>query len=340
MKGLFALKLTEVMVDMATKDIQPEDIHIAECVGQINVSRAFFNSAYGISELDPDECTQEEFTMIQEAATGQGIPTDKDGAIKFSAESINQELKAYLKLVENTAKKTKSYADKGLKVLFTLGKKLGVEKNSDFMKGYLQPLCAAFDNKYPKGIELSKGGFIKAKYSTRMTENYVKGMMNTLAAYGISIDEVVENDAVGAIVRSNVKSRKDVSDLRDIESNLSTGGKQLSFDKTLTKETHYSSTVKTRDLNAFAMSLYVLLYVSDTIIKKISANSKTALTKIKGLTTECGENKKVGRSCEAINDGIKEWTDNLTSITNNISKCLTDSAYFVVDAIGKGQQSK
>jgi hypothetical protein len=339
MKGMFALKLTEVMVDMGTKDIQPEDIHIAECVGQINVSRAFFNSAYGISELDPDDCTQEEFAMIQEAATGQGIPTDKDGAIKFSAEAINQELKAYLKLVENTAKKIKSYADKGIKVLFTLGKKLGVEKNADF-KEFVKPLCAAFDSKYPKGIELSKGGFIKAKYSTRMAENYVKGMMNTLAAYGISIDEVVDNNVVSAIVRSNVKSRKDVSDLRDVESNLSTGGKQLSFDKTLTKETHYNSAVKTRDLNAYAMSLYVLLYVSDTIIKKISADGKNALTKIKGLTTECGENKKVGRSCESINDGIKEWTSNLTSITTNISKCIADSAYFAVGALGKGQESK
>ena len=338
MKGLFALKLTEVMVDMATKDIQPEDIHIAECVGQINVSRAFFNSAYGIANLDPSDCTQEEYEMIQEAATNEKIPMDKDGALKFSAEAINQELKSYLKLVETTAKKTKSYADKGLKVLFTLGKKIGVEKSSDFMKGFVQPFCSAFDAKYPKGIELSNGGFIKAKYSTRMAENYVKGMMNTLAAYGISIDEVVDNDVVGAIVRSNVKSRKDVSDLRDIESNLSTGGKQLSFDKTLTKETHYSSTVKTRDLNAYAMSLYVLLYVSDTIIKKISADGKNALTKIKGLTTDCGENKKVGRSCESINDGIKEWTNNLTSLTNNIAKCATDSAYFVVDALNKGQK--
>lgn len=330
------MKLTEILVDMATKDIQPEDIHIAECVGQINVSSAFFNSAYGIANLDPSECTQEEYAMIQEAATSEKIPVDKDGAIKFSAEAINQELKAYLKLVETTAKKVKSYADKGMKVLFTLGKKIGVEKNSDFLAGYVQPLCAAFDSKYPKGIELTKGGFVKAKYSTRMAENYVKGMMNTLAAYGISIDEVVDNDVVSAIVRSNVKSRKDVSDLRDVESNLSTGGKQLSFDKTLTKETHYSSAVKTRDLNAYAMSLYVLLYVSDTIIKKISADGKSALTKIKGLTTECGENKKVGRSCESINDGIKEWTANLTSITTNISKCITDSAYFAVEALGKG----
>lgn len=327
------------MVDMATKDIQPEDIHIAECVGQINVSRAFFNSAYGISELDPDECTQEEFAMIQEAASANGIPTkDKAETVKFSAEAINQELKAYLKLVENTAKKTKSYADKGMKVLFGLGKKIGVEKTSDF-KAFAEAFTAAFDTKYPKGIELPKGGFIKAKYSTRMAENYVKGMMNTLAAYGISIDEVVDNDVVSAIVRSNVKSRKDVSDLRDVESNLSTGGKQLSFDKTLTKETHYSSTVKTRDLNAYAMSLYVLLYVSDTIIKKISADGKNALTKIKSLTTACGENKRVGRSCEAINDGIQEWTSNLTTLTNNISKCATDSAYFVVQALG-GQKSK
>ena len=327
------------MVDMATKDIQPEDIQIEQYVGQINVSSAFFESAYGIMNLDEGDCTEADLSMIQEAASGQGIPTDKEGATKFAAESINQELKSYLKLVETTAKKTKSYADKGLKVIFALGKKLGVSQKSD-MKEFIGPLCEAFGKEYPKGVELSNGAFIKAKYSTRMAENYVKGMMNTLAAYGISIDSVVDNSVVGAIVRSNVKSRKEVSDLRDIESNLSTGGKQLSFDKTLTKEVHYTSTVKARDLGSYVTALYVLAYVSDTISKKIASEGKSALTKIKNLTVECGENKKVGRSCEAINDGIKEWTSNLTSITNNISKGFTDSAYFVVEALGKGHVSK
>jgi hypothetical protein len=327
------------MVDMATKDIQPEDIQIEQYVGQINVSSAFFESAYGIANLDECDRTEDEWSMIQEAATENGIPTDKDGATKLAAASIDQELKSYLNLVNTTAKKTKSYADKGLKVLFALGKKLGVSKSDNF-KEFIGPLCDAFGKQYPKGIELSNGAFIKAKYSTRMAENYVKGMMNTLAAYGISIDSVVENETVSSIVRSNVKSRKEVSDLRDIESNLSTGGKQLSFDKTLTKDIHYTTTVKARDLSAFAISLYILAYVSDVITKKISSEGKSALSKIKTLTTECGENKKVGRSCEAINDGIKEWTSNLTSITSNISKGFTDSAYFVVQALGKGHVSK
>ena len=325
------MKVEDVLLDIATGDASAEDAFIADAVGKINVSSAIFEAAYEISELP-----SEDIPYIQEAADQQKIPTDKEGSVGVANEAVCQELTAFFDQIVLSAKKIKDSTNKSLGVLRTIGKHLGVKASSDYLNGFVAPLQTAFKNANPKGLVIqSKGGaFIKSRYATRMAENYCKGMSNILAAYGIDMGTVLDNEVVKLIVRNNIKLRNDVKDLRDVESNLSTGGKQLSFDKTIGKDSHYTETIKSNDLNAFAISLYTI-YVTADAVSKMSGKKKAALSTIRGYVNDTtAKANRVARSCESINDSVKESSDNLGSLTNNINKAFNDSIYHLSASFG------
>ena len=45
----------------------------------------------------------------------------------------------------------------------------------------------------------------------------------------------------------------------------------------------------------------------------------------------CDGNKRISRSCDIINDGIKEWSQNLIDVEKNIEKAYTDSCYLLLE---------
>ena len=83
------MKVSDLILDMATGDASAEDVHIQEALGRINVSSSIFEAAYNISELP-----SEDISFVQEAADKQGLPTDKEGSVGVSVEAVNQELEA------------------------------------------------------------------------------------------------------------------------------------------------------------------------------------------------------------------------------------------------------
>lgn len=324
------MKVENVLLDIAAGDASVEDAFIADAIGKINVSSAIFEAAYEISELP-----SEDIPYIQEAADEQKIPTDKEGSVGVANESVCQELGAFFDQITLSAKKIKESTNKSLGVLRAIGKKLGVNASSDYLNGFVVPLKTAFKNANPKGLEIqSEGGaFIKSRYASRMAENYCKGMSNILAAYGISMSDVMNNDTVKLIVRSNIKVRGDVKDLRDVESNLNVGGKQLSFDKVIGKDSHYTTTVKADDIGAFAVALYTVYATADAV-SKMAGKKKSAMSSLRGFVDDTKKAGRVSRSCESINDGVKEWSSNLKSLTDNINKAFNDSIYHLSASFG------
>lgn len=328
------MKVSDLMLDMATGDASWNDVNIQEAVGKINVSSTIFEAAYNISELP-----SKDIAYVQEAADAAGLPTDRDESIGVATEAVKRELTAFYDLIVATAKKIKSNAEKDMKAIIAIGKKYGIKSNTgNFLTEFINPLCTAIMNDNGGAIVLSDKRFIKAKYAARMTENYGRGLTNLMSGYGINIDNVYSDSVVEMIVRKSTggAKRADLRDLRDLESNLSAGGKLINFDKTVEPNRHYTDTIKSNDIITVAISLYTIIKISDAIIKN-TASASQKKTAIANLTSLCDTNtangKRITRVCESINDGVKEWSDNLTNITNNITKAFTDSIYSLVEAI-------
>ena len=332
------MTITELMLDIASGDASEDDVHVQECLGHINISAREFAAAYSISEYPGDLPS-----IIVESASKANLPTNKGEAKEVANTAVIQGLSAFYNLMIATAKKVRAATERELRAYAALGKKYGINFDKhNFLTGFLNPLCAAVEKDGLLG-KLDDRSFIKGKYAARMVENYGKGMANLMSGYGLSIDNVFGDSVVGLIVRNNFSGKKTIKDLRDVESNMSTGGKQLNFDKTLDKKTHYQDYVKIVDFKMLAISIYALSKISEAIIVTLgnASTKKTAMDNIKKLFNEASDgNKRVVRSVESISDGTKEWSDNLSKLTTNMTGAFTDSSYELLKMLKKSSKSK
>ena len=332
------MTVTELMLDIASGDASEHDVHIQECLGHINISAREFAAAYSISDY-PDDLP----SIIVEAAANAKLPTDKGEAKEVANTAVIQGLSAFYNLMIATAKKVRAATERELRAYAALGKKYGINFDKhNFLTGFLNPLCSAVEKDGLLG-KLDDRSFIKGKYAARMVENYGKGMANLMSGYGLSIDNVFGDSVVGMIVRNSYSGKNTIKDLRDVESNMSTGGKQLNFDKTLDKKTHYQDYVKIVDFKMLAISIYALSKISESIIVTLgnASTKKTAMDNIKKLFNDASAgNKRVVRSAESISDGTKEWSDNLNKLTTNMTGAFTDSSYELLKMLKKSSKSK
>ena len=332
------MTITELMLDMASGDASEDDVHVQECLGHINISAREFAAAYSISEYPGDLPS-----IIVESASKANLPTNKGEAKEVANTAVIQGLSAFYNLMIATAKKVRAATERELRAYIALGKKYGINFDKhNFLTGFLNPLCSAVEKDGLLG-KLNDRSFIKGKYAARMVENYGKGMANLMSGYGLSIDNVFGDSVVGLIVRNNFSGKKTIKDLRDVESNMSTGGKQLNFDKTLDKKTHYQDYVKIVDFKMLAISVYALSKISESIIVTLgnASTKKTAMDNIKKLFNESSDgNRRVVRSVESISDGTKEWSDNLNKLTTNMTGAFTDSSYELLKMLKKSTKSK
>ena len=316
------MKFSDLMLDMATGDASPHDVYIQEAVGKINVSTAIFDAAYKISEL-PEEGR---FAIVQEAADA-GLPTDQEGACTLACESVKQSMAAFYDLLVSTAKKIKQSVEKDMKALSAIGKKYGVSSGEDF-KSFVANLAKAIVADNGKKLTLPDKRFLKAKYSDDIADCYGAGMANFLSAYGVSVGNTILADEYNA--------KKDVNSFKSIKKNFSYGGKCINFDKTVNKEKHYTNGVTASDITSLGEALFTIYHVSKTVIDNAGSSSakKSSMSLINGLCDkeDCG-GKKVSKTLEQINEGIKDWTANVTTLTDITTKAFTDSIYALSSAV-------
>ena len=332
------MTITELMLDIAAGDASEDEVHVQECLGHINISAREFAAAYSISEY-PDDLP----SIIVESAAKANLPTNKGEAKEVANTAVIQGLSAFYNLMIATAKKVRAATERELRAYVALGKKYGINFDKhNFLTGFLNPLCEKVEKDGLLG-KLNDRSFIKGKYAARMVENYGKGMANLMSGYGLSIDNVFGDSVVGLIVRNNYSGKRTIKDLRDVESNMSTGGKQLNFDKTLDKKTHYQDYVKIVDFKMLAISIFALSKISEAIIVTLgnASTKKSAISNITSLVDESSNgNRRVVRSAESISDGTKEWSDNLNKLTTNMTGAFTDSSYELLKMLKKSTKSK
>lgn len=328
------MKVSDLMLDLHTGTASMEDAYIQEAFHKIKVSSGIFEAAYNISELEEDE-----IQYVQEAAAANGLPTDKKGAIGAAGAAVKEELSSYYDLMVSTAKKLKTVLDKDLKALAAVGKRYGVSLDmQDFVGGFVQPLCKEMFRE-DKKFELSSKRFIKGKYAAKLAEDYGKGVSKSLYAFDLSIDTVFGEEAIGLLIRRvNLDKKNKVSDMRDVASLLSDGGKLLkSLDK-VTADAHYEQRVKEKDVASLCYSIYAVYKIADAIINEANETraKKLAMHKLDQLCNEAsGNNARIARSFDTVNEGIKEWSQNLMDVEQNIEKAYTDSCYLLLEVSKK-----
>lgn len=331
------MKISELMLDMASGDASTHDVAIQQAVGKVNVSTAVYEAAYKISEL-PDGMSAQ---IVQEAAE-VGLPTDATGACGMACEAVMQQLTAYLDVVAETAKKVKASAEKELKLFITVGKKFGVNatNKSNFATAFATPFAKSIINDNDKApLDLNGKKFLKAKYSAKLAANYCKGATKILSAYGVSINDVFA-DAVIAAEYGKHTAKEDATTMKEVLSCLSDGGKLVAFDKIIDKDRHYTETVKEADITALVTSLYIIIAVSTSVIDVIGdkAKRKATISNVRAVCEETcsSEDKHVNKTLDDIATSAKDWTEKVTSLTDNITKGFTDSTYAMMETLNGG----
>lgn len=333
------MKVSDILLDLATGDASMTDAFIQEACGKIEVSKALFDAAYKISELPKGD-----FLVIQEAADA-GLPTDQEGAAKLASESIQQGMVGFYDLLVETAKKIKEASMKDMKLVIALGKKFGIENNpSDFIKSFATPLSKAIVDDNGGKIKLDDKRFLKGRFANKICSSYLKGIVQLMFAYGIDISNVFDDNVIDYQFEISKKMYTFVkpSSLKGVDGYLSAGGKLIKVEKIADKDSHYTDTVKASDIRDLIISLYCVISVSDAVIK-IAGNKTAKKEAVSTITDLCekenGAEKKVAKTIVSIGDEITKWKDNVEAVTSAITKTYADSIYSLYEAISKDKST-
>lgn len=307
------MKISDVMLDMATGDASFNDAYVQESVGKINVSHAIYEAAYKISELDGCDSL-----IVQEAADA-GLPTDPEGAAGVACQAVKQEISAFYDTIVSSARSIKDNLAKSEKLARGIGKVLGVSPDGNDVESFAKKVAQELISQGNKGkYSIGDKRVIKGKYATKMADAYEAAITNTLTAYGLSIAGASGN----------------VTSLKDFSKKIGFCSKIIKFDKIVRKDGHYTDTVKERDIIDNIIALYRIYDISKKVVD--GAGSKTA--KKNAMETmnhfwnaDCG-GKKITRTIDAINEDITEYTGHLTTMVESIKTGIGDSFYAIMDS--------
>lgn len=180
------MKFSEMMLNFATGDACQQDAYIQQSLGQINVSKSFYEAAVEIISLDADE-----MKYVQEAVAEAGLPSDRQEALVLAQEAYTRACKGLVDLVQRTNSKLAESADNNWKVICGAAKITGVS-NEDMNSG-LDTFAESFANNVAAkaahdGTEMSKG--FKDGTSLRTAAGvYMKAVQDVLPAFGVKGDK-------------------------------------------------------------------------------------------------------------------------------------------------------
>ena len=343
------MKFSDLMLDMATGDASIYDAYIQEAVGKINVSHAYFEAAYKLTELPEGE----DFLIVQEAADA-GLPTNAAGATGVANEAVVQELNAFFDLIIATAKKVKQSADKDFKALVGLGKGMGVSVgDGGSVRTFAENLANGVVNGRGKNagssvlrmhagsIELGSRKFLAAMYMKKLTKKYAQGMARYMNAFGMSIADAFNNDAIKAYVGGAPAGAKEGSGLHGVASSIAAGTGQI-IDKSNTTDhgNKYRTNIAAKDIVDLVMCVYVVRVISDAVIQVGGSKGvkKNVSAKIGAAMAAGGKGKKsVSVVAHDLDENIKFATGKMDDVVKNIVTGYTDSVYALVEISNGGR---
>lgn len=192
------VKVSDIMLDLATGDASVHDAYIQEAMGQVKVSAAIYDAAKLIASLDDSERPQ----IVQEAANA-GLPSDREGAMNLVYESVEHELiglthqfyTEMYKLDERATKPTTPYA-----AMNALAKSLGCDKKLDGTLEYAMEYAKTV-SEGKKETKLKSGTrHLKGKSAVKQTKNLIQGACILANALGIDTKSFLDSKSIKAVV--------------------------------------------------------------------------------------------------------------------------------------------
>ena len=241
------VKVSDVMLDLATGDASQYDAFVQEAVGQVRVSAAYFNAGMNIASLSDSERSE----IVQESAfVDSGLPSDVEGAIELVQEAVSRELVGTCRHLYMEASKIAETADKAtspLGAVNSLAKACGVKTTLNGTKEYAEELAKAVVAN--KDIDLKNGSkFLKAGAARKHTKNLAQAMCLISRAFCISCESVCEDATVKAVTGDLMcgKCDKDEWTLAAMISNIKAAGKFLNGAEI--SESDYTTKITKNDL--------------------------------------------------------------------------------------------
>ena len=332
------MKLTDLMLDMATGDASGHDVMIEYYMGKINVSNVVFEACAKVEALDNAGAYDDNF--IQEAADA-GLPSENVGATAQANAAAGTSVEAFYDLVVAAARKLKESTGKDWKAIAALGKKMGVAlgdaKDENFVDAFARPvaqkICAG--GKKGKSVSLSGKAFVTANYARNFTSSYCNGIAKILSAYGIGMDYdcPVTKNFVGDL--SKIVPCADTSDscVHQAAQAITHGAKLIKGEGKFSKTDN--ATVK--DIENYIVAVYVLQGFSGKVIER-AGNKSTRKSAVGKLNAIIGDTNKKGISHAAknITKTIGDKAGAIKEATDDASKAFTDSVYALTEAISGG----
>lgn len=335
------IKVSDIMLDLATGDASIHDAYIQEAVGQVKVSAAIYDAATKIASLNDNDRAQ----IVQEAADA-GLPSDKEGSINLAYEAVERELigtcrhlyAESAKMTETVEKKTNPYG-----AVNALAKACGVKKSVDYTPDYAVELASAVVKN--KDIDLSNGErFCKGSVAKKLTKNYIQGVSLVANAFGVDTDEIFNDDAVKSVVAAPVtaKAAKKEDGTKDcclsyMTDTLANANKYLSGNEI--KSEDFATKISKSDLAAVITCDFAAIKVAAFIKKRFGENGDKLEKMISKAVKKCQNNKKIvaaageANECSggkkpdivAVNEGLDKTTKALIGAFNDSIMSLMNS---------------
>ena len=193
------MKVSDIMLDLATGDASVHDAYIQEAMGQVKVSAALFDAAKQIATAKDGEID----SVVQESVTAAGLPVDKEGALELVYESVEHEILGLsrqfytemAKIDERATKPTTPYA-----AMNAMARGLGCEMKLDGSLEYAMEYAKAV-SEGKKETKLKSGTrHLKGKAAEKQTGNLIQGACILANALGIDTKSFLESKSIKAVV--------------------------------------------------------------------------------------------------------------------------------------------
>jgi hypothetical protein len=313
------MKFSELMLDYATGDACYQDAYIQEALGQINVSKAIYESALEIMSADKNE-----LAYIQEAATEAGLPTDRDEALDVAQEAFVRSSNGFLNLMQQTTSKLGAAADKSWKAICGAAKLTGVpdDVREEGLNKFATATAKAIAKKANRdGIQLSRG--FKDGTSFRTNAGlYMKSIQDMLPAFGLKAN------MNGSVVTEYAVSGESSYTEGDLNKFIITMEYATSA---IDKPVQESYNPGVADIADYIKATYTL----KTFCESVTTALEDASTK-KSAASYAAQNAGNGVRSQAAMDTMQRAANRVVSSTNYLAKSLNDAGYGIGESINGG----
>lgn len=332
------VKVSDVMLDLATGDASQYDAFVQEAVGQVRVSAAYFNAGMNIASLSDSERSE----IVQESAfVDSGLPSDVEGAIELIQEAVSRELVGTCRHLYMEASKIAETADKAtspLGAVNSLAKTCGVKTTLNGTKEYAEELAKAVVAN--KDINLKGGAkFLKAGAATKHTKNLIQAMCLISNAFCIDCSSVCEDAVVKSVAPNTLCANcdKEKCSAGGMVSAIKGAGKYLNNAEI--KDSDYTTSITKNDLATTISCNFALAKVAKFIKSKFGEDGQKAeALATKAAKKSCGKKSVSGAAaeanekCESGKNEIVEINENLCKLTKELIAAFNNSIYSLVEA--------